>query len=60
MSVNTVCVCTGSSYRCLGNGTGHKTVTIAAPLSLTSGPVRYENVLHNGGISPVGAGVTDL
>ena len=43
------CVCTGSLYCCivacthLGNSTGHKTVTLAAPLLLlASGPVRYE------------------
>ena len=28
--------------RHLGNGTGHRTVTMVAPLLLTSGPVRYE------------------
>ena len=30
----------------LGNGTGRRTVTMVAPLVLTSGPVRYEAVLH--------------
>ena len=43
----------GGSHRCivactyLGNGTGHRTATMAAPLLLTSGPARYEAVLHN-------------
>ena len=31
----------------LGNGTGHRTVTMAAPLLVTSSSVRYEAVLHN-------------
>ena len=44
-------VCIGSLHRCivacahLGNGTGRRTVTMAAPLvlnSITSSPVRYE------------------
>ena len=54
-----LCVCM-SQNRCivacahLGNGTGHRTVTLAAPLLLTSGPVRYEAVLHSCGISLVG------
>ena len=38
----------------LGNGTGHRTATMTAPLLLTSGPVMYETVLHSGGTSPVG------
>ena len=37
----------------LGNGTGHRTVTMAAPLLLTSGPARYEALLHGCGTSPV-------
>ena len=37
----------------LGNSTGHRTVTMAAPLLLTSGPGRYEAVLHSCGTSPV-------
>ena len=37
----------------LGNGIGSKTVTMAAPLLLTSGLVRYEAVLHSCGTSPV-------
>ena len=46
-------VCMGSSYRCivacahLGNGRGRTTTT-------TSGPVRYQTVLHSCGTSPVG------
>ena len=32
----------------LGNGTDHRTVTMAAPLLLTGGPRRNEDVLHNG------------
>ena len=42
----------------LGNGTGHSTVTMAAPLVLTSGVTsglaRYEAVLHSCGTIPVG------
>ena len=38
----------------LGNGTGHRTVTMAAPLLFTSGLVRYEAVLHSYGESLVG------
>ena len=54
-----------SSYCCivgdahLGNGTGRRTPTLAAPLLLTSGSVRYEAVLHSYGTSP-GGGSTDL
>ena len=50
------------SYRCivacanLGTGTGHRTMTLAAPLLLNSGPVRYETMLHRCGTSPVGSG----
>ena len=57
-----VCVCMGSLYHCvvacaqLGNGTGCRTATLAAPLVLTSGLLRYEAVLHSCGTSPV----TDL
>ena len=46
-----------SSYHCivacthLGNGTDRRTVTMVAPLLLTSGPMRYEAVT-----SPVGEG----
>ena len=29
------------------NGIGHRTAIMAVPLLLTSGPVRYEAVLHN-------------
>ena len=59
----------GSLYHCivacahLGNGTGHRTATLAAVLLLTSGPVRYEAVLHSSGTNNPsgGAGVgTDL
>ena len=31
----------------LQNGTGRRSVTMAAPLLLTSGPAMYEAVLHN-------------
>ena len=50
--VNQECVYMGSLFHCtvvcahLGNGTGHRTVTMAAPLLLNSGPVRYEVVLQ--------------
>ena len=40
----------------LGNGTGHRTATMAAPLALTNGPVSYEAVLHSCGTIPVGGG----
>ena len=36
------CVCTH-----LGNGTGHRTAIMAAPLLLTSGLAKYKAVLHN-------------
>ena len=48
----------GGSNRCivacahLRNGTGRRTATLAAPLLLTSGPVRYEAVLHISSTSP--------
>ena len=38
------------------NGTGHSTAILAAPLLLSSGPVRYEVVLHSCGTSPVWGG----
>ena len=50
-------VCMGSLYCCivacthLGNGTGHRTVTMAAPLLLPSGLVRYYAMLHSCGTS---------
>ena len=37
----------------LGNGKGHRTVTVMAPLLFTI-LVRYEVVLHSCGTSPVG------
>ena len=42
----------------LGKATGRRTATMAAPLLvlLTSGPVRYEAVLHSCGTSVVGEG----
>ena len=52
-------VCMVSLYGCigacthLGNGTGHITVTMAAPLLHTSDPVRYEAVLQSCGTRPV-------
>ena len=55
-----VCVCMGNLYRCigiacvhLGNGTCHKTVTMAASLLLSCVSVRYEAVVHLCGTSPV-------
>ena len=54
-------VCMDSLCRCIvawGTlrelSTGRRTVTMAAPLLLTSGPVRYEIVLHGCGTSPMG------
>ena len=47
------CVFMGSSYLCVvacehvGNGTGHRTVTMMIPLLFTSGLVRYEAALHS-------------
>ena len=38
----------------LENGTGCRTVTMAAPLLLTSGPVSYEAMLRSCGTSSVG------
>ena len=52
-------VCMGGSYRCivldalLENGTGRRTMTMVAPLLLTSSLARYEAVLHGCGTSPV-------
>ena len=40
----------------LKNGTSRRTVTMTAPLLLTSGWVRFEAVLHSYGTSPVGGG----
>ena len=37
----------------LGNGTGRRTATMAAPLLLTSGLVRYEALPHGCKTSPV-------
>ena len=37
----------------LGNGTGRRTVRIAVPLLVTSGPVTYEVVLHSWATSPM-------
>ena len=56
----------GSSHCCvvacahLGDGTGGRTVTLAALLLLTSRPVRYEAVLHSCGTNLVGGVGTDL
>ena len=36
-----------------GNGTCRRTATMAEPLLLTSGPVKYEAVLHTCGTNPV-------
>ena len=36
------------------DSTGHIIMTMAAPLLLTSGPTRYEAVLHDWGTNPVG------
>ena len=57
-------VCMGSSYHRIvgcahvGNGTGRRTVTLVAPVLLTSGVVRYETVFHSCGTKPSGG--TDL
>ena len=40
----------------IGNGTGHRPVIMAAPLVVTSGPVRYEAVLHSCGTIVVEGG----
>ena len=54
-----VCVYMDGSPYCivacahLGNSTGHRTATMVAPL-VTTGPARYEAVLHSCGTSPVG------
>ena len=37
----------------LGNGTGRRTATMLAPLLLTSGPARYEALLHGCGTNPI-------
>ena len=37
----------------LGNGTAGRTVKMAAPLLVSSGPMRYEAVLYSCGTSPV-------
>ena len=53
----------GSLYHCtvayahLGNGTGHRTASMAAALFLTSDPGRYEAVPHSCGTSPVAGGL---
>ena len=50
----------GSSHCCifacshLGSGAGHRTMTLASPLLLTNGPVRYEAVLYSCGQSQWG------
>ena len=41
----------------LGNGTGRRTETMAAPLQLTSGPVGYEAVLQLRDKIPVARGL---
>ena len=43
----------------LRNGTGHRSVINAAPLLLTSGPMRYEVVHPSCGTSSVSGGCTD-
>ena len=42
----------------LGKGTGRRIATMTATLLLTSGPVRYETVLHSCRTSPVRGWVT--
>ena len=47
-------------YSCLHtprDGTDHRTVTMAAPVLLTSGPLRHETVVLSCGTSPVTAGL---
>ena len=62
LSVHEHHVCMEGSYWCivacthLATSTCCRTVTMVAPLLLTSGPVRYEAVLHSCGTSPVGDG----
>ena len=51
------CKCVYRKCVQLGNGTGHITVTMVAPLLLFNGQVRYNAVLHSCGTSPVAAGV---
>ena len=52
---DTACMSIESSCRFIvacshfGNDTGHSTVRMTAPLLLTSGPVKYEAVLHSYG-----------
>ena len=54
-----MCVCMGTLYHSivacahLGNGSGHRTARLAAPLILTNSLVRYETMLHSCGTSPV-------
>ena len=49
--INDKSVSIGSSPHCivacahLGNGTGHRTATLVAPLLLSSGLVRYDTIL---------------
>ena len=56
-------MCMWSLYCCLvacvhlWNGTGRRTMKMAASLLLASGLVRYEAVLHSCGTRPVGEGV---
>ena len=60
MSWVIVCVCRVRTavqllaHAQLGKGTGRRTVTMAAQLLLTIGPVRYEAVLHSCGTSALG------
>ena len=49
-----VCVALSLLGAHLRNGTGRRTVTLMAPLLLTSGLARYEAALHSCGTSPVG------
>ena len=57
-----VCMYMGGSFHCivacahLGNGTGRRTATLTTPPPLTSGPMKYEVVLHNHETSPEGVG----
>ena len=49
-----VALCLLDAY--LGNSTGCRTVTMTAPLLITSGPLRYEAVLHSCETSPIAEG----
>ena len=53
LCMGTLCHCIELLGTQLGNSTGHRTATMAAPLLLTSGPVWYEAPIHGCGTNPV-------